>query len=84
MINYLAAFATAVTLAITPVLVEAKPASAPKETVTWAGVNGDAAKYQIQKPIEISGSHVPYVLSAIERGIMRKALLKSVRILNVG
>ena len=84
MINYLAAFATAVTLTISPVLVEAKSDKLQNNTVTWASTANDSATFQIQKPIEISGSRITYNLSAVERDIMRKTLLKSVRIVRSG
>jgi hypothetical protein len=84
MINYLAAFATAVTLAISPVLAEAKSSEPEQETVKWITQSNDAPTLHIQKPIEISGSPTQYFLSAIERNIMRKTLLKSVRIVQSG
>jgi hypothetical protein len=84
MINYLAAFATAVTLVISPVIAEAKSFESEQKAVKWVSTSNEAPTLNIQKPIEVSGSPTQYFLSPIERGIMRKTLLKSVKIVQPG
>lgn len=84
MIRYVAAFATAVTLMITPVMVEAKDSQTKKKPVQWTKPVDAARTLQVQKPIEISGSRAPYVLSELEQEVLRRTLLRSVKIVHLG
>jgi len=82
MIMYLAAFASAVTLTITPVIVRDDTQSERK--VEWAQSKNPVVSVTINAPIEVSGGVDLYVLNAKEQNILRKALLRSVRIVDRG
>jgi hypothetical protein len=81
MIMYLAAVASAITLTITPVVVsEQEPA---KKEVQWKKPQ-NATTVTIQIPIEISGAVAAYVLTPREQNIFRRALLRSVKVIDRG
>jgi hypothetical protein len=86
MLNYVAAIATAVTLMISPVASGAKEADTArkKPQPAWAPY-ADSQSIEIQKKIEVSSARSSrYVLSTVEQGIFRKALLQSVRVISGG
>lgn len=82
MIMYLAAVASALTLAIAPVMASETPQ--PKPQAQWAKKHVPATTISINHPIEVTGGVSVYVLSPREQGIFRKALLRSVKVVNPG
>lgn len=82
MLTYVAAVATAVTLMISPVLVSAKENSGVKETAKWA--KPMARPIEMPGQIEVSGAKPLYYMSVEEQRVLRKALLRSVKIISPG
>lgn len=83
MFSYVAAVATAVTLMISPVLSSAKESSGGKEAAKWTKQT-EARTIEIRKSIEITGTMPLYVLSVAEQQVFRRALLRSVKIVDPG
>lgn len=87
MITYVAAFATAVTLIITPVGGGAESGIHEKKAVEWTKASlGSRGPVSVENRIEISSvtPKVPYVLSGIEQRILHKALFRSIKITHPG
>ena len=81
-IKYVAAIATAVTLAIAaPVSTDVEVA---KKVVDGWGKPTAEFVAQFKKPILLSAAGGPYILSTLEQAALRKALLKGLRIVDLG
>ncbi len=84
MINYVVAVATAVTLMISPALGTAKSETLKQKRVEWTKPFDAARTVEVQRPIEVSGSAGPYVLSQLEQKALRRALFRSLNIVHPG
>jgi hypothetical protein len=83
MLSYVAAVATAVTLIISPMLSYPKDGSGVKEAAKWAKPMA-ARTIEMPRSIEISGVAPLYYMSVAEQRVLRKALLRSVKIVSPG
>lgn len=83
MLTYVTAIATAVTLTITPIIVSKSARdNIQANKVTWAE-HGMALRSSIQivDVISLAGQRPDYFLSGIEQGALKRALLRSVKII---
>lgn len=86
MLTYVAAFATAITIAVTPVIGGAhKTAQAKKRQTEWTrpGKIG-RAPIVVERPIAVSPGRGLYVLSRLEQDALRRTLFRSVRLVHSG
>lgn len=81
-LRYVTSIATAVTLTITPIIVKSTRENILANKVTWAK-HGMALRSNIQivDVISLAGQRPGYFLSKAEQGALRRALLRSVRII---
>ena len=83
MLTYITAIATAVTLTITPVVVsKSARENIQANKVIWAE-SGVALRSNIQiaDVISLAGQRPGYYLSRVEQGALKRALLRSVKII---
>lgn len=83
MLTYITAIATAVTLTITPVVVsKSARENIQANKVTWAE-SGMALRSNIliADVISLAGQRPDYYLSKVEQGALKRALLRSVKII---
>lgn len=83
MLTYIAAFATAITLTITPV-VDSKSTHENTRTnkTIWAEYNlTSCSSINIADTISLAGQRPSYFLSKVEQGALKRALLRSVKII---
>ena len=83
MLTYVAAVATAVTLMISPILSGANDADPEKQSVKWTKPSMSRT-IEMPRSIEISGVAPLYYMSVAEQRVLRKALLRSVKIVSPG
>lgn len=83
MLTYITAIATAVTLTIPPVVVSKSAREADKANkVVWAEYcMALHSNIQISSVISLTGQRPGYHLSRVEQGALKRALLRSVKII---
>lgn len=83
MLTYITAIATAVTLTITPVVVsKSARENIQANKVTWAEYGmALRSSIQIADVISLAGQRPGYYLSKVEQGALKRALLRSVKII---
>jgi len=83
MLTYITAIATAVTLTITPVVVsKSARENIQANKVTWAEYGmALRSNIQIADVISLAGQRPGYYLSRVEQGALKRALLRSVKII---
>lgn len=83
MLTYIAAIATAVTLTITPVVIsKSAREDVQASKVTWAEYGmALRSNIQIADVISLAGQRPGYFLSKTEQGAIKRALLRSVKII---
>ena len=86
MFTYVAAVATAATLLISPMLVRDSDTSKKSSTaIKWtAPVSGARTSVSISSVISLSGNETLYFLSEVEQRLLKKALLRSAKIVHPG
>lgn len=81
MFTYITAIATAVTLTITPVVVNKSLGESAPSKVTWAEYGKTLSSIQIADVIALTGQRPSYFLSKFEQGALRRALLRSAKVI---
>lgn len=84
MLTYITAIATAITLTITPVVVSKSARENTQENkVTWAKYGmASHAGIQIADVISLVSQRPGYFLSKAEQGALKRALLRSVKVID--